>query len=226
MNNKLSILRLPFLLAICLICLGQTGCDKEKMDEMVAKAKKSAGEIKDKSGDVLEKAKKGASDAAEKVKTKSKETFDKAKDTATKVSTGGSNLVGANGTARITLDSPTNFPASFIRIVGLPDGTKVLQMKSYKDGQGDDSFPSFFMQGVVTQSSVDALAGQTVPCQFFAQRVSDQPVWTNADGQPVVVQFQKSGSKMTATFSNASLVNTASGSQSSSTGTLECVTLK
>ena len=198
--------QIPLLSILALVLLVGTGCDKEKMEEMVAKAKDATG------------------DAINKVKESTSEAVTQAQDVASQATTSAGNLVSMNGTAKIKLDSQTDFPASFIRIVPLGDGTSVVQMKSYKDGD-ENSYPSFFMQGVVDQSSVDGLNGKSVPCKFFAQVAAEREVWANAEGQAVVVEFKKVDKSITATFSGASLVNTANGSQTTSSGILDCVKL-
>jgi hypothetical protein len=209
-------------LAICtLIFVVLSGCDKEKMDELVAKAKDTASEIGEKSGDALKKVK----ESTDKALNNAKDSVTNIKDTAAKLTTSAGNLVSMNGSANITLDAPTDFPASFVRIVSMPDGTKVLQMKSYKDGESD-AYPAFFIQAVVEQSSVDSLSGQSIPCQLFAQTSEGGDVWTNANGQPIAVQFTKQDKKLMASFSGGVIQNVASGSEATSSGTFDCVTLE
>lgn len=225
MKTNSCFIRASILTSLVLICVSFSGCNKEKMDEMVADAKKSAGELSEKSGEALKKAQASASEAASSLKEKTKEAVATVKDTASNLADNAGNLVSFNGTAEITLDAPTRFPASYIRLVPFTDGSQILQIKSYKDGQ-TDSYPSFFLQARVDQSSVDELIGQTVPCRLFAQKKAGGDVWENPTGQLVAVEFKKTEDKLTASFSNAQLVNTANNLQSASFGTFECVPLE
>lgn len=202
------------------------------MDDLVSKAKDSATEFKEKSGDAFGKAKAGASDALDKAKagasdaaTKLKETTGQLRDQASKMSKIAGNRMSINGTAEITLDAPTTFPASYIRIVPLPEGQSVVQLKSYSGDGESTTYPAYFLQGVVDLES-GSLDGQSVPCRFFAQKTADGDVWENVPGQLVVVQFKKNADKIAASFSGAALINLANNSQTNSTGWFECVDLK
>ena len=228
-NPHPVLLLFGFCLLACLIV--QAGCSKEEMDKMAAKVKDSASEFSDKSSDALEKAKKSAKTASDKLKEtasglkdKTSEAMTTIKDKATGLASDAGNLVSMNGSAEITLDEPTKFSASYIRVVELNETTKVLQVKSYQDGQ-TNSFPSFLLQATV-DGSVDSLHGKTVPCQFYAQKTAGGDVWQNADGQLNPVQFAKLDNNMTASFSDAKLINTANGSQVTSTATFDCSALE
>lgn len=205
-TNRISL----FMILLSFAVLSQTGCDSEKVNEMVAKAKETAGDLADKGKEAINKGKEAVSTAA---------------DSASQMATNAGNLVQLNGNAKITLDSPSDFPASFVRVIPLANGTNVLQVKSYKDGQ-EDSYPSYLLQGVTDQISVDSLSGKSVPCQFYAQQFEGGSVWKNADAQPVVLQFQKVEDKLTASFKDAAIVNLESGSEVTGSGTFECVTLE
>ncbi|MDG1873602.1 MAG: hypothetical protein P8J27_06805 [Mariniblastus sp.] len=209
----------------------QCGCSKEDMDKMASKVKDSASEFSEKSSEALEKAKKGAKDASAKIKEaasefkdKTSETMSTLKDKATELASDAGNLVSLNGSAEITLDEPTKFSASYIRIIELNETTTVLQIKSYKDGI-TNSFPSFLLQGSV-EGPIESLHGKTIPCQFYAQKAVDGDVWKNANGQLIPVQFAKLDDNMSASFANAMLVNTANGSQSAATAIFDCVVLE
>lgn len=198
---------------------------------MVANVKEKAGDISEKSGDALKKAAEGAKKVAGKVKEKTEGAVNKAKEamsdvgkTASNLATNAGNLVSMNGSANMKLDGDIDFGASFIRVVKMADGSNVVQIKSYKDGQ-DDSYPSFFIQGKVEQANVDDLNGQKIACQLFAQLSPEAAVFSNAAGEPITIQFGQANKTILATFSNASIVNLNTGAEVTSNGMLECVKL-
>ncbi|MEM7785625.1 MAG: hypothetical protein AAF623_19920 [Planctomycetota bacterium] len=191
-----------FVLLIAATALFGSGCNNEKVKELVDKAKDAANDLSEKGTEAL----------------------NTAKDSASKLTTGAGNLISMNGKANFKLDSPTDFPASFVRVIPLYNGTHVVQIKSYKDGQ-EDTYPSFLIQGLVEPASVEGLSGQSVPCQLFAQLSDGSDVWTNAAGQDVIINFSRQNDQITASFSNATIVNTQTGSQAASSGTFECVRL-
>ena len=214
-------IRLVCCATLSIVCACLSSCSKEEMDEMVSKAKDSATEFKEKSGDALSKAKAGASDAASKLK----ETTGQIKEKASNITQSAGNMMSMNGSAEIKLDAPTKFPASYVRVVPLAPGRSVVQLKSYSEDGVSTTFPAYFLQGVADLKS-GSLDGQAVPCRFFAQKTAEGDVWENVPGQLVLVKFTKSAKSMTASFSNASLVNLASNAQTNSSGSFECVDLK
>lgn len=225
--NKINLLVLPSLLLLTLIAI-QLGCSKDDLDKMASKVKDSAAELSEKSSEAFEKAKETANEATATIKEKASEIKDKTSeamsnisDTASGLASDAGNLVSMNGSAEFNLDEPTKFPASYIRVVQLNETTKVLQIKSYKDGQSD-SFPSFYLFGTV-EGDVNSLNGKTVACKLFAQKSATSDIWQNATGETVAVKFYKLEDAMTASFSNAKLVNATDGSQTTSSGNFECV---
>jgi len=212
-------------------CIFQTGCSKEDMDKMVSDAKSKASEFKEKSGDALKKAtdqakkatgniKKTASELSEKASTFKDSASDAVKSatkSASKMVSKAGDALAMNGSAKLTLDTPTEFPACYVRIVSLASGQSVLQMKSYSENGQSDKFPAFFIQGIVPFDGFDGLDGKSVECQFFAQKTPD--------GELLIVSFQKSQGKMTANFSDAILVNVTNQTPVTGTGSFECVQL-
>ncbi|MFK7766271.1 MAG: hypothetical protein AB8B55_03435 [Mariniblastus sp.] len=226
-NRTLSLLCLAF----CMIPF-LSGCSQEKMEKMVSQAKEKAAELSEKSGDAFDHAKATASNAAGMIKEKANETASAVKDSASNLAGSASDLAGGaldmvsmNGGAQITLDAPTKFLAAHVRLIELGSDQNVFQIKSNsKDGQ-TGSFPAFFIQGIVPQTSLDSLSGQTIPCRLFAQKSPDGEVWENVAGQLVNVQFQRSQDSFTASFSAARLIS-SSGTQVVSTGKFDCVLLQ
>ena len=224
----LAILLLPASIAFTSL----SGCDKAKVDEMVASAKEKAAEFSEKSDDAFEKAKASATTAADAIKKTANETASKVKESASNfagsaadLAGGAVDLVSMNGNAKITLDSPTDFTAAYVRVVNVGTEQSVFQLKSYsKDGQST-TYPAFFIQGAVAENSLGSLAGQTISCRLFAQKTADGEVWENAPGQLINVQFQKSQDSLTASFSAGSLVS-SSGAKIVSNGKFECVLLE
>ena len=192
---------------------------------MVAKAKDSATEFKDKSGDVLKKAKDGASDAAGQLKDKTSDALSSAKEKASNITQSAGNLMSMNGSAEITLDKPTKFPASHVRVVSLAPGKSVVQLKSYPEDGESTTFPAFFIQGTA-DVSLESLAGKTVPCKLFAQTKADGAVWQNVPGEMIQVKFSASENGVSAMFAGANLLNLETNTTTNSTGTFECAELK
>jgi len=214
---------------ICLVAsFSFAGCSKEDMDEMVSKAKDSATEFKDKSGDVLKKAKDSAGDAASQLKEKSAELKEKTsgaisnvKEQAANITQGAGNMLSMNGSAEISLDKPTKFPASYVRVVPLAPGQSVVQLKSYSTDGQSTTFPAFFIQGNADVSA-NSLAGKTIPCQLYAQTSADGAVWKNVPGELIQVKFNATDNGLTAIFSSANLVNLETNTISQSSGSFVC----
>ncbi len=185
-----------------------TGCSKEEMNQMVADAKKSAGELQSSAGDALDKAKSSAGDAV----AKAKQAAQKAGDLA---------ALGGSGSGTMMLDANTSFSASYIRLIPLEGGAAVLQIKSNRD-DSTEAFPSFLIQGQVTASSLEQLVGSPIACRVFAQRDRKAPVWSDHAGDPVMVSLAKNKQMFTATFSGATLFNSTDESKITSSGTFEC----
>jgi hypothetical protein len=179
-------------ISVCFLLFLSLGCNKEDLDKMVADAKEKASSLKESANQAIEQTKQKVESAAD---------------------------LDGNGT--IQLDSETKFSSSFVRLIPA-DGARpaILQLKSHKDGQ--DKLPSFFIQGEANASSLDELAGKTVPCQVFAQKSSEGTVWSNLDSDPILVSIERSGKSMTANF-RGELIDARSGSQISTSGNLESV---
>ena len=220
-----QILRSLIVLFLGLACVCQFGCSKEDMDEMVANAKDSATDFKDKSGDVLKKAKDGASDAAGQIKEKTSDALSNVKEQASNITQSAGNMMSMNGMAEITFDTPTKFPASYVRVVPLAPGKSVVQLKSYSEDGESTTFPAFFIQGT-TDVALNSLSGKTVPCKLFAQTKADGAVWRNVPGELIQVKFTTTENGLSAMFAAANLVNLETNTTSSSAGTFVCAELK
>ena len=226
-KNKSSRSFFIHLMPIALITICFCGCSKEKMDEMVAQAKDKAAEFSEKSEDALENAKATADilkDQVTEAASSAKDTASNLASEASDLASGAIDVVSMNGNATITLDAPTNFSAAYIRVIPFDEEQSVFQLRSYSRDGNANVFPAYFIQGTVTQKSLDSLAGKTIPCRLFAQKTADGHVWENATGQLINVQVQKSQDAITASFSSANLVNSA-GVKTVSSGKFECVSL-
>lgn len=185
-----------------------TGCSKEKMNELVDQAKETATSV--------------ASDVSAEVKAAAETTAAKVESVA---ETAGdvSGIGDTTGRATMTLDTPTEFAASYIQVLTInPGRPSVLKISSGKDGDLS-TFPAFLIQANLTVDNLQALAGQTIPARLFAQKESSGPIWYSADDAPIPVSIAISDGKVTARIDETAVLSTANETPAQVSGSFECV---
>lgn len=203
-----QVTRLYLLLALLLP--GLLGCSKEKMDEMVGQAKNAATNATAKVSDSVQ-------DAKENALAQATDVAEKAGDL--------SGVADMTGKAKITLDGPTEFGASFVRLVKLnPGRPSVLQIKSYRDGDLD-SYPSFLVQAQVTETDLRSLSGKPIEAKFFAQKTPTGPVWHSPDDQPAALSLSFIDGIVSAKIESAELLNTETGQSTVANAIFDCAPL-
>ena len=186
-------------LTLFVLLAAATGCNKEKLDEMVATAKQAATQA--------------ASDVAAEVSQEVKSVTEAAGD-----ATG---IADTTGKATIKLDAETSFDTCYLSLLTMTGRPTVLKLSSAESGK-TDAFPAFLIQGTTDAASVDAVVGQTVAAKLFAQKQAEGPIWYSPDDQPVSIAFAKQGDTITATLANASVISSDSGTPVTISGTFTC----
>lgn len=197
-------------IAISLLLIGLPGCSKEEMQDMVSQAKDAATSA---TATVSE----SVQDATENAVAQATEAVETAGDL--------SGVADMTGKATMTLDGPTEFGASYVRLIKLnPGRPAVLQIKSYKDGEVD-AFPSFLVQAQVEATDLASLAGKPIPAKVYAQKTATGPVWHSADDAPASLSLTVVEGKVTAKIESAELLNTDNGQRSPTSASFECASL-
>ncbi|QDV69787.1 hypothetical protein Poly24_35040 [Rosistilla carotiformis] len=195
-----------------LVASAASGCSKEKLNELVDQEKETATSV--------------ASDVSSEVKSATEEAVAKVEATTQQVAetAGDVNGIGdTTGKGMMTLDSPTEFAASYVQLIAInPGRPAVLKISSSKDGD-DETFPAFLLQANLSAAGdLNALAGQTVSARLFAQKEAGGTIWFSPDDQPVPVSIAIDQGKVTARIENASVMNSSSSQETAVSGIFEC----
>lgn len=174
------------------------------------------------------------SDLASSVKDAATQGVQSVKDTAQQVSqdvTGtaqnmtdkASQTLELAGTMKLTVDRSVEIPAcyaSFSRVDAA--GAGVLELKSYRDAQGESS-PSVLVHASCSANTLADLTGQTLAAQMFLQPEASGPLWT-ATTQPVSLKITAiDGKRIRAELAGGSLTHSATGASQAVTGSFEGV---
>ena len=200
MNRNSSL----FLIALITVTIG---CGSKSIDEIVSSAQETAtgvvADVESTASDAMASVQQTATDAAEVAQ-----------------------IADLTGKASITLDSPTEFAASFVRMVDVGDGRPVvLQIKSNRD-EDEEKFPAFLVQAQVPSNDLNALNGQTVSARFFAQKSAEDAVWFSEEGKNIDVAITVADGQVSAKIDGAMVSNTKTEQASPISGTFECAELK
>ncbi len=92
------------------------------------------------------------------------------------------------GEFNLSVDSPIATKGANCRILDVGNRGNAVQLRSYSD-PSNEGYPAVFLQGPCSASTMEELAGQTVPCVLFVQVSENAPIWSTPLGQTVNVVF-------------------------------------
>lgn len=123
------------------------------------------------------------------------------------------------GSVELSTEPPMNAKACYAKLIILGSGRpNVLQLASYKSVDLE-RFPSVFMQAQVEANSLDELVGQTVRGELYAQAEENGTIWHSPTGTPAAITVSTIDEEsMTCQCNGVTLVNTATGEQSTVSG--------
>lgn len=149
---------------------------------------------------------------------------DQSLDQAAEQLAGTKEVLNLAGDMQLTLGEPLSTSACYARVVSIGGGRpNVLQLTSYRD-KSQESFPSVFVQAVVTGDSISAISGQTVEAELFAQRESNGPVLFTDVGQMVTLKVaQVEGQTATIEVVGGQLRDSQSGGEVPAQGVFHAV---
>jgi len=179
-------------IVVMLFAVFLAACSKEKLNELVDKAKETV------------------SDGTQ-----------AAKDTAAAVTDTAKESLALAGTATVNLDIPINTTACYVNWISPGAGRpSVVQIRSYKDA-AQESFPSLLLHAQTTAGGISELVGQTIAGQLFVQKAEDAPVWFCPTGAKVDLKVVSVAEQLvTVEIVGGSMRNSQTGADQSVTGKL------